>query len=67
LGEGVNDSNSVIKIQKKGLRLVEGVKNRVSYRSLFGDFKILTVTSLYVGWNFNSGKTAVETPCNVTK
>jgi hypothetical protein len=43
---GVNDSNTVSKIQKQGLRLIKGVKNRVSFRSLFGGFKILTVTSL---------------------
>jgi hypothetical protein len=41
----VNDSNSVFKSQKKGLRLIKGVKNRVSCIRLFGDFKILTVTS----------------------
>jgi hypothetical protein len=35
---GGNDSNAVYKIQKKGLRLIKGVKNRVSCRSLFGDF-----------------------------
>jgi hypothetical protein len=45
---GVNDSNAVFKIQKKGLRLIKGVKNMVFCRSLFGGFKILTVTSLYV-------------------
>jgi hypothetical protein len=33
---------------KKGLRLIKEVKNRVSYRILFGDFKILTVTLLYI-------------------
>jgi hypothetical protein len=44
---GVNDSDEVFKIEKKGLRLIKGVKNTVFCRSLFGDFKILTVTSLY--------------------
>jgi hypothetical protein len=47
-GGGVNNSNPVFKIQKKGLRLINGVKNRVSCRNLFGDFKILIVTSLYI-------------------
>jgi hypothetical protein len=37
-----------LKYREKGLRLIEGVKNRVSYRGLFGDFKILTVNSLYI-------------------
>jgi hypothetical protein len=37
-----------VKYRKKGPRLIKGVKNGVSCRSLFGDFKILTVTSLYV-------------------
>jgi hypothetical protein len=37
-----------LKYRKKGLRLIKGVKNRMSCRSLFGDFKILTVTSLYI-------------------
>jgi hypothetical protein len=45
---GVNDNNAVFKIQKKCLRLIKGVKNRVSFISLFGDFKILTVSSLYI-------------------
>jgi hypothetical protein len=45
---GVNDSNVVFKIQKEGIRLIKGVKNRVSCRSLFADFKILTVTLLYI-------------------
>jgi hypothetical protein len=33
---------------KKTLRLIRGVNNRMSCRSMFGEFKILTVTSLYV-------------------
>jgi hypothetical protein len=44
----VNDSNAVFKIHKKGLRLIIGVNNRVSCRHLFGDFKILTESSLYI-------------------
>jgi hypothetical protein len=47
-GWGVNDSNAVFKIEKKGLRLIKGGKNRASFRNLFGDFKILTATSLYI-------------------
>jgi hypothetical protein len=42
------DQASCHRIQKKGLRLIKGVKNRVSCRSLIGDYKILTVTSLYI-------------------
>jgi hypothetical protein len=38
-------TNAVFKIQKNGLRLIKGVKNRVCCRSLFGDYKILTITS----------------------
>jgi hypothetical protein len=47
-GGGVNDGNAVFKIQRKCLRLIKRVKNRVSCRSLFGYFKILTITSLYI-------------------
>jgi len=28
---------------------------------------IPTIRNYYEGWNFNSGNTAVETPCNGTK
>jgi hypothetical protein len=45
---GVNDSNAVLRMQKKGLRLIKGAKNWVCCRNLFGDLKILTVTSLYI-------------------
>jgi hypothetical protein len=45
---GRNDNNVIYKMQKKGLRLVKGVKNEVSCRNLFGDFKILTVISLCI-------------------
>jgi hypothetical protein len=44
---GVNYSNAVFIIQKKFL-YHEKVNNRVSCRNLFGDLKILTVTSLYI-------------------
>jgi hypothetical protein len=43
LGGGGNDSNAVFKIQKNGVTLIKGVTNRLSCRSLFGNFKILTV------------------------
>jgi hypothetical protein len=36
---GGNDNNAVFKIQKKCLRLITEVKNRVSFRSLFGDLR----------------------------
>jgi hypothetical protein len=45
---GAFDSNAVFKIQRKGLRPLKGVSNRVSCRSMFSDFKILTVTSLFL-------------------
>jgi hypothetical protein len=44
-GGGINDSSAVFKIHKKGRRLNKGVKNRVSCRNPFGDFKILIATS----------------------
>jgi hypothetical protein len=37
-----------LKLKKKCLRLIKRVNNRVSCRSLFGEFKILTLTSLYI-------------------
>ncbi|PNF17023.1 hypothetical protein B7P43_G02754 [Cryptotermes secundus] len=42
------DSETLFKLQKKCLRVVKGVRNRVSCRNLFREFKILTVTSLYI-------------------
>jgi hypothetical protein len=41
-------ANRQFKIQKKCLRLIKRVNNRVSCRGLFSDFEILTVTSLYI-------------------
>jgi hypothetical protein len=38
-------SNALFKIQKRGLRLIKEVKNRVPCKSFTGDFKISTVTS----------------------
>jgi hypothetical protein len=38
----------IFKIQKKCLRLIKRVNNWVSCRGLFSDFRILTVTSLYI-------------------
>jgi hypothetical protein len=45
---GKGGTDIVFKIQKKSLRLIRGVNNRVSCRSMFGKFKILTVTSIYI-------------------
>jgi hypothetical protein len=45
---GSDDSNAVFKNTEKSLRIFKGVKNRVSCRTLFGDFKNLTVTSLCI-------------------
>jgi hypothetical protein len=47
-GGGPKDTDTVFKIQKKSLRLFRGVNNRVYCRSMFSEFKILTVTSLYI-------------------
>ncbi|PNF39982.1 hypothetical protein B7P43_G15963 [Cryptotermes secundus] len=47
-GCGQKDIQTVFKIQKKCLRLIKRVNNRVSCREFFGEFKILTLTSLYI-------------------
>jgi hypothetical protein len=45
-GEG--ESNKILKIQKRILRLIKGVNSRTSCRPIFKELKIFTVTSLYV-------------------
>jgi hypothetical protein len=42
------DSETLLKLQKKSVRVIKGVRNRVSCRSLFHELKILTVTSLHI-------------------
>jgi hypothetical protein len=42
------DFETVFKLQKKCIRVIKGVKNRVSCRNLFCVLKILTGTSLYI-------------------
>jgi hypothetical protein len=42
------DSIMVFRIQKKVMRLIVGVNKRTSCRSIFIQFKILTVPSLYI-------------------
>jgi hypothetical protein len=45
-GEG--ESNKILKIQKRILRLIKGVNSITSCRPIVKELKILTVTSLYV-------------------
>jgi hypothetical protein len=45
-GEG--ESNKVLKIQKRILRLMKGANSRTSCRPIFNELRIVTVTSLYV-------------------
>jgi hypothetical protein len=45
-GGGLKDFETVFKIQRKYLRVIKGVNNRVPLRYMVGEFKILTVTSL---------------------
>jgi hypothetical protein len=47
-GGGCRDMETVFKVQKKCLRLINGVNNQTSCRMLFDEFEILTVTSLYI-------------------
>jgi hypothetical protein len=47
-GGGQKENQTIFKIQKKCLRLIKRVNNRVSCRGLFSDFKILTIASLYI-------------------
>jgi hypothetical protein len=43
---GPKDTDIVLKVQKKCLRVIKGVNNRVTCKRMYGEFKILTVTSL---------------------
>jgi hypothetical protein len=43
-----NDSIKVFQIQKKVIRLIAGVNKRTSCRSIFRQYKILTLPSLYI-------------------
>jgi hypothetical protein len=47
-GGSAKDSIKVFMIQKKVVRLIAGVNKRVSCRGLVSEFKILTVSSLYI-------------------
>jgi hypothetical protein len=47
-GGGSKDTETVFKVKKKCLRVIMGINNRASCRSLFSEFGILTVTSLYI-------------------
>jgi hypothetical protein len=42
------DFKDIFKVRKKCIRVIKGVKNRVSCRNLFCEFKILTGISLYI-------------------
>jgi hypothetical protein len=41
------DFKNLLKLQKKWVMVIKGEKNRVSYRNLFRELKILTGTSLF--------------------
>jgi hypothetical protein len=43
-----NESIPIFKLQKRVIRIIGGVGTGTSCRQLFKDYKILTVTSLYV-------------------
>jgi hypothetical protein len=43
-----NSSKEVFIMQEKILQTIKGVNNRVSCRQVFKDYKILTLTSLYI-------------------
>jgi hypothetical protein len=47
-GGGSKDPKTVFKVQKECLGVIMGIKNRASCRSLFSEFEILTVISLYI-------------------
>jgi hypothetical protein len=42
------DFKDIFKLQKKCVRVIKGVKHRVSCRKLFCEFKMLTGISLYI-------------------
>jgi hypothetical protein len=42
------DFETLFKMQKKCIKVIKGIKNRVSCRNLFRELKILTGTSLYI-------------------
>jgi hypothetical protein len=43
-----NDFKDIFKLQKKCIRVIKGVKNRVSCRNLLREFKMLTGISLHI-------------------
>jgi hypothetical protein len=45
---GESDSNNVLEIQKRILRVMKSVNNRTTCRPIFKELKILTVSSLYI-------------------
>jgi hypothetical protein len=45
---GLEDTETVFIVQKICLRVAKGVNKRVSCRSIFGELRILTGTSLYI-------------------
>jgi hypothetical protein len=47
-GGQLKDMETLFKVQKKYLRVIIGVNYRISCRSIFGELKILTVSSLYI-------------------
>jgi hypothetical protein len=47
-GGSLKDTETVFKMQKKCLRVIKGVNNRASCRSLYVEFRILTVAWLYI-------------------
>jgi hypothetical protein len=47
-GGGPKTPKQLLKLKKKSLKVIMGIKNRASCRSLFSELEILTVTSLYI-------------------
>jgi hypothetical protein len=45
---GAGDSSKVLKIQKRVLRIMNGIDKKELYRPIFKESGILTVTSLYI-------------------
>jgi hypothetical protein len=45
---GDSVSNNIFKLQKKALWMISGVSYHMSYRLIFKDYNILTLSSLFI-------------------
>jgi hypothetical protein len=59
-GGGDNDSNNILKLLKRVIRIISGISNHTSFKQIFKDYNTLTVTCSY-------GTYVLETVCYIKK